>query len=270
MHTDSSDQLAPAVAVAGGSAALAEYCAHLEAASAGPNIQADDQSWPGLHDRGVVMLASGHTLRAKELFEAAKAAIPPRQQEHAVLSPMTMKQAAADVSMGLGQTYMIEKKWDNAEEHLSEAVTVAEGAAGSTHPLVAAPLVLLAECYVKTQRFLLAEGLYRKALQLLGLGGPSSKKWPEEAFHPTMAAFACWRYSQLLAVMPQRTTETGEWSERAHALWSQACTFPLEVALGRQDALKGTSSKGSGAAIHLQARRLVICYPVSPSVSAAS
>eukprot|EP00191_Tetraselmis_sp_GSL018_P020144 CAMPEP_0177589450 /NCGR_PEP_ID=MMETSP0419_2-20121207/6813_1 /TAXON_ID=582737 /ORGANISM="Tetraselmis sp., Strain GSL018" /LENGTH=107 /DNA_ID=CAMNT_0019079811 /DNA_START=326 /DNA_END=650 /DNA_ORIENTATION=+ len=85
---------------------------------------ASDQSWPGLHDRGVVMLASGHTLRAKELFEAAKAAIPPRQQEHAVLSPMTMKQAAADVSMGLGQTYMIEKKWDNAEEHLSEVVSV--------------------------------------------------------------------------------------------------------------------------------------------------
>ena len=56
-----------------------------------------------------------------------------------------------------------------------KALERTEAVSSDSHPRVAPPLLLLSECYIRTQRFTLAEGLYRRSLQMLGFVGGSGE-----------------------------------------------------------------------------------------------
>jgi hypothetical protein len=66
------------------------------------------------------------------------------------------------------------KQWDKAEEVLGDALKAAEAAAGpnSSSALLAPVLLLLATGYCRSARVMLAEGLLREAVKLLGGSDP--------------------------------------------------------------------------------------------------
>jgi len=217
--------------------------------------------WYGWHDASVVMLAEGSTSEAQAMLSAAAEAAT--EEEVGIASAGMNREVAADIALCQAQLWMRRKDWDAAEEALARALSLAEAVSGEGHPRVAAPLVLLADCCARTQRLTLAEGLYRRCLQMLGLavsagqGAFAHKKLP---VHPSLGAMACWRYSQMLAVMPKRGQETEECGAKARRLWDDSgVSAPLEDVLGGQEALKGTVSLGGGAVVHLQTRRLIPC-----------
>lgn len=85
-----------------------------------------------------------------------------------------------------------------------QALTLAEGVGGSDHPRMTIPLLLLAGCYARTQRLTLSEGLYRKSLQMAGIGagGPGHVKASYRCLRGDPRSLPLTRSSQLPTECP--------------------------------------------------------------------
>eukprot|EP00873_Tetraselmis_striata_P038695 jgi/Tetstr1/458959/TSEL_004430.t1 len=263
----------PVMLAAAGRAALATVCAEGDGAELRallgrtpppsslftPELRA---AWPGLADLALVHLACGRAEEATELLEAAGGSAAEAGGHEALcplLSPAHFQENAADVALLRAQVALRARDWEAAEPLLSEALKAAEAVGSESHPRVGLVLTLLGQCYAHSARPTLAEGLYRSAAQMLHLGDRSRTK----PVHASAAALVSWRYAQMLTAMPKRGHEADEWAERARAAWGAAAAAAVEEALGSLDVLKGTGTHGSGALVHLQTRRLVLCSAAS-------
>ena len=148
---------------------------------------------------------------------------------------------------------------------------------------VASPLLLiLAQVSSRSGQVLVAEGLFRRGGQLLGvLSSPSSsssKSANRDVVSPSVASALAWRHAQLLTALPQRGREAGELAEAAAAINAkeeeqknsrgggapsssssslEACRSELESSLGTLDALTGKGNKGTGVGVDAAARTVL-------------
>ena len=89
-------------------------------------------------------------------------------------------------------------------------------------------LTELAQVYVATHRYTLAEGLFRTAFKSLGPSPEEEDKEGEEGgtlththrpCHPSALALLEHRYSGLLSKIPRREAEAARMAERAEGRW---------------------------------------------------
>mmetsp|Transcript_17731 Transcript_17731/g.57345 ORF Transcript_17731/g.57345 Transcript_17731/m.57345 type:complete len:250 (+) Transcript_17731:1176-1925(+) len=156
------------------------------------------------------------------------------------LTGVSQREAAAveaDALAGVGQLAAMNKQWEEAEGHLEAALAAAELWGGEEHPHVAMVLMCLGHVYTRTGRFSLAEGLFRRAGNLVGCpivetagqagscmgrGMPSpAGLWGEAPrVHVSTLATLKWRHAQLLSLIANRVDEGQRWKDRAVRTWA--------------------------------------------------
>lgn len=146
---------------------------------------------------------------------------------------------------------------------------------------VASPLLLvLAQVSSRSGQVLVAEGLFRRGGELLGVSSSSStgKSANRDVVSPSVASALAWRHAQLLTALPQRGREAGGLAEAAAAIKAkeeeqknsrgggapsssssslEACRSELESSLGTLDALTGKGNKGTGVVVDAAARTVL-------------
>lgn len=89
-------------------------------------------------------------------------------------------------------------------------------------------------------------------------GGTLTLPPAAQAVHPSLLSLLAWRYSQLLAALPRRDTETAGWQAVARALWDDSpvsLAASPETVFGKVEALKGQGDWGLGVVVDLMTRR---------------
>jgi hypothetical protein len=62
-------------------------------------------------------------------------------------------------------------------------------------------------------------GVHRGAVKLIGLReGYDVAKYSPVGVHSSLSALLCWRYAQLLAVMPKREHDMSDWASKGKEL----------------------------------------------------
>ena len=135
----------------------------------------------------------------------------------------------------------------------------------------AGPLLLvLGSICAGSGQVMVAEGLFRRGGQVLGISSSStssssgSKAPFRHSVHPSVASALAWRHAQLLTALPQRGREAAELAEAAarieetaRATTSDSSRSSLEDSLGTLDALTGRGRKGRGVVVDAAARRVL-------------
>jgi len=215
--------------------------------------------------------AQGQLAEASKLYKqaatAAKTNLESSKGGSSVLeSPVHLGDLAADSLLGSAQLAANALRHEEAEDALIEALACAEAVGSDQHPRVALVLLVLGRLYASTARVSYAEGLYRESAKRLGVDkdGPKGDKPVDMPVHSSVAALLCWRFAQLLTVLPKRATEAGTWEERARSHFKFAGGLnvaPIEAVLGDLGALKeGGGHAGLGVVLNLTLRRAL---PVS-------
>jgi tetratricopeptide (TPR) repeat protein len=270
-----------ALVLANGSAALVQHAAgEMEAASESfemmmslaeqadkPIKSPDYLVAPALKQMAAFRLAQGRsreaiTLAARATNAAVNAAEAAAAEPTSPLtSPWSIGETLVDARLQLGAAAAEAGDWEDAEAHLGEALETAEAmgiGTGTAHPRIAFVLLPLAGIYSRTGRVTLAEGLYRKSINLLHLDIGSSEPAAALKAHTSVGALAAWRYAQLLTALPKRSTEAAAWHKLAADLYDDA---PLRRVLepasvfGTLDNLQGKGTRGTGAVLDLMSRR---------------
>ena len=139
--------------------------------------------------------------------------------------------------------------------------------------VVASPLLLvLGALFASSGQPMVAEGLFRRGGQLLGiLKQDKAKASPlRHAVHPSVAAALAWRHAQLLTALPRRSKEASELAEAAARIaeseeskkdssspLEESCRSSLEDSMGTLDALTGNGRRGKGVVVDAAARRVL-------------
>ena len=135
----------------------------------------------------------------------------------------------------------------------------------------AAPLLLvLGQICAGSGQVMVAEGLFRRGGQLLGIltSGKAPPARFRDSVHPSVASALAWRHAQLLTALPQRGKEAAELAEAAARIEDSgrpssssssldSCRSSLEDSLGTLDALTGKGRKGRGVVVDAAARRVL-------------
>lgn len=187
-------------------------------------------------------------------------------------SPELAKECLAGALMCEAQAHMKAAAWEAAEEVLSRAVTAAEAVSGDRHPRVALPLLLTGEVFSRTRRVTYAEGLYRECTKLLHVdqqgrpkGAAHGAPVTVHGVHASALALLAWRFAQLMAALPNRSTELHEWDTSAVAYYSTyrqvdgGAGDALGDELGPLEALKGKHGWGMGVVLDTWSRRALPC-----------
>lgn len=211
-----------------------------------------------------LLLAARAADGAEHALEDAVSSVSP------LVSPVATREALIGARLQQAQACIGLKQWEDAEEHLSACLEIAEelgsGSKSSSHVRFAFVLIPLARVYARTRRATLAEGLYREVAKYLRLAPSSSDRVVSGGsgaldlmeVHASVAALAAWQYSQLLTVLPRRETEADLWRGLAEELYDDA---PLRMVLepatvfGSLDTLQGKGTDGYGVVLDLMTRR---------------
>lgn len=103
----------------------------------------------------------------------------------------------------------------------------------------------------------------RQAARILQLDPAKSYVAASPKVHPSVAAALAWRYAQLLAVLPKRSTETEAWQGLARDIQSSASeqqsgdTRGLEETYGELLSLQGKGATGKGDICDVPTRRML-------------
>lgn len=162
--------------------------------------------------------------------------------------------------LGAAQTAVTKQAWTQAEELLSKALKIAEQLHGGNDqtPQVGVVLGLLGHVYARSKRITLAEGLHRQAVKLMKLDPAAPIPALRAPVHSSLAAAAAWRYAQLLAALPRRSTEASSWEHFAAAQLPKGQT--AESVLGPLEILKGGADGSSGVVVDLLLMRALPCF----------
>jgi hypothetical protein len=79
--------------------------------------------------------------------------------------------------------------------------------------------------------------------------------------HPSLAALLCWRYFQLLTVLPKRGTEAEAWRQLAQGHWAAAgylSGMDIQEVLGGANRLKGPEQQGEALMVSMLSMRLLL------------
>ncbi|GBG71346.1 hypothetical protein CBR_g8766 [Chara braunii] len=156
------------------------------------------------------------------------------------------EEVTMDALLGLGQLCSHMREFDEGERRLTEALRFAELVGGEKHPRVGIVLSATAELYAKrsqlngTGETLVAEGLFRRALQLLGASVFNLKDqvWSEQKYSDVIALTRA-RYAVVLSAFKNREQEALRESRWAEKEWK--CAAPLRLAVNMQPiAVSGT------------------------------
>lgn len=188
-------------------------------------------------------------------------------------SPLLAAECRAGALLCAAQLRMKRGEWEAAEDGLSTALEAAEAVSGERHPRVVLPLLLTGEVFSRTRRVTYAEGLYRECAKLMALEStwPPSHRRPVgeggtsapaslRGLNASVAALLSWRAAQLMAALPNRSTELMEWERSATLLFGVAQpNANVADELGSRDALRGKGSWGNGCTLDLWSRRALPC-----------
>ncbi|CAI5464534.1 unnamed protein product [Closterium sp. Yama58-4] len=193
---------------------------------------------------------------------------------------------------GLGQLLLLQGDFKAAEEQFTAALREAEAIDDSSefNPMMGAVLSLLGDTYAQRGRLqhtgegMIAEGLFRRALALLGAsqwdnldhrlsllagaaGGSSADQDADEeqlkdrknrVLQLDLIAFTLERYAAALQAFPMRASEAQSMSAAAHHLWRSPLSLNSAI----------TSSRVSAAALEPMTNPTV-CASVADSTSAS-
>lgn len=221
-----------------------------------------------------VRLASGDGPAAIELYSKAIALAEKAQrgknQQQLFLSPLAVADASLAALSGRSQARTSAAlpllPPPEAERDAGDALSSFDAEKSELcleRPEAAAsPLLLvLAQTYATSGRVMVAEGLFRRGGQLLGVLTSSKSSYHRGCVHPSVAAALAWRHSQLLTALPKRGKEANELAEAAGRIAAKSFPFSssssLEASLGTLDALTGKGSKGKGVVVDAAARRVL-------------
>lgn len=237
----------------------------------GPAFKRDALIGDALKQCATLRLADGQPQEAASLATRAIAALTSRSKEQIGVASLavdnaeqSLQETIADAQLVLAQSRMYKKEWEAAEGPLETALAGVEGIGGGLRAIPV--LMLIARLYSRTGRVTLAEGLYRECAKLLDLkpspvdaaiGHPPGVD-PPDGVHPTLSSLLAWRYSQLLAALPKRGTESSAWQRLAKDLWDEApvaIAATPETVFGSIEALKGRGERGTGVVVDLLTRR---------------
>ena len=138
--------------------------------------------------------------------------------------------SAAQVLAKAGESAEAEKRLEGVLVGISTHFPFSGGEGGGGGGCARTALVLteLAQVYVATHRYTLAEGLFRTAFKSLGPSPEEEEKEGEEGgtlththrpCHPSALALLEHRYSGLLSKIPRREAEAARMAERAEGRW---------------------------------------------------
>ena len=241
-----------------------------------------------------VLLACEEAPAAIELYskavELAERARRRRKKESEILSPLAAADASLAALCGRAQALAFSSlplaPPKEASEDAGDALSAFDAEEKDLNlrrpKAVASPLLLvLAQVLSRSGQVLVAEGLFRRGGQLLGVSSsssssPSSKAVNRDVVSPSVASALAWRHAQLLTALPQRGREAGELAEAAAAIKAKernsrggegapppsssleaACRSELEGSLGTLDALTGKGRKGEGVVVDAAARTVL-------------
>ena len=186
--------------------------------------------------------AAGALLAAEARGAAAALGRGPGPAGDAAPSPFALRAARAEAEFGLAQLAGMGRRWGEAEAHLEGALRAAEAAYEGNPAATGLVLAATATCYVHTGRFALAEGLFRRGSELLGVRAdnfmldPPGRVLGGARSRPSAGAFVLARWADMLGMVQGRAHHGERLRELAGELWggAGAGAGALEGALPRE------------------------------------
>eukprot|EP00897_Mesotaenium_endlicherianum_P004120 jgi/Mesen1/3736/ME000204S02997 len=182
--------------------------------------QAQSRHTSGLTEEAVELYT-----RSLELARRAAAGVPEVPVTACAMGPL---ETVVGALAGLAQSHLAAGKFEEAEAELTEALKQAEGIGGGRHARVGAVLALLAQLYARQAQALVAEGLFRRALELMGvpsLGGAANAEVVAKCGLGDLVALTQVHYADLLSKSENRRGEASSLQSAAERLWQGPPTF---------------------------------------------
>eukprot|EP00850_Spirogloea_muscicola_P008819 SM000048S16531 [mRNA] locus=s48:218276:223505:- [translate_table: standard] len=192
--------------------------------------------------------ALGDMTRARDLYSTALRMTSPACSQAAVAAgPIAPEEVHMGSLAGLGQLACHLGEYDEAEAKLAEALSHAEEINGEKHPRVGVVLAALASVYDQRGRargsgdVIMAEGLYRRALELLRASEPSAYTDRDDDFVDVIA-LTRGRCANVLGWAKNRETEADRLRQAAKEGWAGEGSLEnaLAESLGSADAASST------------------------------
>ncbi|KAH0469185.1 hypothetical protein IEQ34_002417 [Dendrobium chrysotoxum] len=171
--------------------------------------------------------ATGKFSLAKDLYEKVLHAKTENVSDNSCLasSNMISEEVLLGATCALGQLLSHSGKFDEAEELLTKALTLAESHFGSSHPKVGVILTCIALMYKHKSKLeassaiLIQEGLYRRALDMLKAPPLDSQGSDNELGKQDVIALARGGYAEILCIQQKRKGEGERMRKWAEAVW---------------------------------------------------